>query len=413
MPCANFTAAEISTLVHEYVHFLQDISTQTGIIYFRFYAELLHLYIYLGQKNDVFELPVDLEKCGVENGFEQSELLSMYLGSEEHVKIHHIDKIVTENEELLEELFDQNIYLKDKPIQQVVIYYDDNKDKCYYFGGCCVRESMAYLIERTAFGCEERKHELPYNACEMICEKLCPELLGQPALIVALCEMALMHCHSGLEFYCLIKHIADNQLNFKNITQLRDYFSEKIDFLYVDYCNDLHNIDNNIDFLFPIDFPYMRKVNEQVKLFLKRGHDRRMQNHLFITDIMLRKKPLFLICKYIYKIAMPLMVDCKSEIYGVTDLQYMPVPMAVLEFLTHPESGCGLRRFGIKCGLSNFEEHICRTQPWLQCTYKNELCPFAAYLRYYKLDDKILLSSNLRITEQEKTLLSCLNRWKR
>lgn len=387
IPCATFTKAEISTLIHEYVHFLQDISTQTGLIYFRFYAELLHLYVYLGQKNHKLELPIDLENCGVENGFEQYELLALYTGSEEHLKIHHINKILAEKEELLEEIFSHNDSLKDKPIQQMAIYYDDNEDKRYYFGGCCVRESMAYLIERLAFDGEIREHEFPYNACEMVCEKLCPELLKRPELIVAICELSLMHYHSGLEFCYLVKHISEEKLKFKNVTELYNYFYGKIDFLYTNYNNAIADIDAHINFLFSKDLQYMRKVNESVKSFFNRGYELRNQNRLFITDVLLCENFMDFVNKYIKKIAMPLLVDSKGAMYSEADLQYIPVPMAVLEFFAHPEYGCCLRRFGIKCDSCNFDEHVCFKKPWLQCKHKQELCPFAAYLRHYKLDD--------------------------
>ena len=92
--CAVFTETEVATLIHEYVHFLQDISTQTGIIYFNFYSELLLLYLNVAKNAKEVELPIKLDACGVKNASEQSELLSLYIGNDDHYKIHHINKIV-------------------------------------------------------------------------------------------------------------------------------------------------------------------------------------------------------------------------------------------------------------------------------------------------------------------------------
>lgn len=234
--CAVFTETEVATLIHEYVHFLQDISTQTGIIYFNFYSELLLLYLNVAKNAKEVELPIKLDACGVKNASEQSELLSLYIGNDDHYKIHHINKIVVENEELLAEAFADNPALQGKPLQQVAIYYD-NKDTPYYFGGSCVRESMAYLIEHLAFGAELRRNEFPYNACEMVCEKVCPSLLKNPYLIVALCEFSLMHCNSGFEFYYLVKYIEQYNLSFKDVEELKLFFRKRLNFLFVDKEN--------------------------------------------------------------------------------------------------------------------------------------------------------------------------------
>lgn len=381
----EFTGEEFATFVHEYIHFLQDISTQTGIIYLRFYSELLHLYLYVAEKSDVIELPIDLVTCNVENAFEQYELLSFYSGCDKHLKINHIDKIDIENEELLTELFVEHPKLQGQPMPQVAIYHD-NYEQPYYFGGCCVRESMAYLIEHLAFKAEKRIRELPYNACEMICEVVCPSLLEQPTMLVALCELSLMHCNSGVEFYCLVKHIADKNLRFHNVYELKKYFTRRLIFLFDSYKNAYDSLGDKINVLYPLFLEQTKRINEQVKLYLKNGFDKRMSGHLFITDILLCKNPCHLIGNYICNIGLPMLIDCEGNIFCNGNLEYMPVPMAVLEFFTHPINGCGLIHFGVLCSLSKDKE-ICMHKPWMQC-YEKELCPFAVFLRCYNIDRK-------------------------
>ncbi len=104
MKYCDFTDAEMATFVHEYIHFLQDISTVVGAMNYNHKAKLLQLHFSLFQNNSVVKLPVDLENCGVENAYAQTELLSFYEGGALEKKIHHINKVTCEKEELMMEI---------------------------------------------------------------------------------------------------------------------------------------------------------------------------------------------------------------------------------------------------------------------------------------------------------------------
>ena len=101
MKYSDFTQDEMATFVHEYIHFLQDISTVAGGMNYNHKAKLLQLHFSMFQKNAVVNLPVDLENCGVDNAYAQTELLSFYEGDALEKKIHHINKVTCEKEELM------------------------------------------------------------------------------------------------------------------------------------------------------------------------------------------------------------------------------------------------------------------------------------------------------------------------
>ena len=130
----------------------------------------------------------------------EMELRSFYLGDSEHKKIHHINEIRVENDEIMESI------ITSENLELVNIYYDDKKTP-YTFGATCIEESMAYLIESEKFLGICRTNELPHNSCELICKSLCPKLVERKDIIVALAEISLMHFNCGVMFVELLKMI--------------------------------------------------------------------------------------------------------------------------------------------------------------------------------------------------------------
>lgn len=186
----DFSNGDWQTFIHEYVHFLQDISSGRGYLYFQHKAQLMNLCFYVLQtnKNEDIQLPLLLEKTGVRDASEKNTLLQFYEGYSYFKKFHHINKFSYEKDFITSEIvFPEN----NVELYSFNFYVDDNSNP-YVFGNLCVAESMVYLIERCLFGAEERKNELPYNSCELVCDLKCPELLEHKDKIVKICEVSLM-----------------------------------------------------------------------------------------------------------------------------------------------------------------------------------------------------------------------------
>ena len=139
----------------------------------------------------------------------EKELESYYNGYDIHKKIHHIDDISCAPYE-----FDDVLDVDDT--QYVINIYHNSNDEPYIFGRDCVIESMAYLIERK-YGAKHRKMEFPYNSCEAICDFFYPAILKYPEVLVAMCELSLMHYNSGLEFCAILMDMKRNNKVFSSI----------------------------------------------------------------------------------------------------------------------------------------------------------------------------------------------------
>ena len=376
------------TFVHEYTHFLQDISTSHGYLYYFFKSQLLNLAFYsiANNSSDIIELPIRTEETGIKDASEKEMLLDFYEGDSFHFRYHHINEIKMEADDLAtgfitdESVLDQKLY-------SINIYYD-NRAKPYQFGNECIIESMAYLIERHLLGAEERINEFPYNACETICQFMYPELLEHPNKIVMLGEVALMHDDCGLFFHGLVNLCAQRQLAELTDDDFREFCINNIN-KYIDRFELAYKeaIDG-IDILFPERFAYTVVVNEQLKVFLECGHNYRKSKPLFISDVFLCEDCTLYFKQLIRLFDIPMLIDGKDDYYGKQGVQNIPVADAVLSILCKETGeGCKLQLFCKKSGISCYDELRCTVAPWENCKCEG-LCPVAEYFKGYGIDKK-------------------------
>lgn len=396
MTFADFSIEEQAAFAHEYTHYLQDISTTKGLLYYYLKAQTFQLHISLFQRaKEKIELPINLEKCGVKNAFAKTELLSFYSGSNftyqkgepASYKIHKINDVHIYPEELFEEIFETDSdFIMKSSIKGVEIKYDDAKT--FLFGNECICESMAYLVEKTSFGAEKREREFPYNACEMVCGHIYPEQLQYPIIIVALCELSLMFDNSGVMYVNLINKLKNHSVVLETLDAFRLFFEG-----YISEAQRLFQLASDeivqvIDVLFPTTFPYMFSVNESVKAYLQAGNSIRKRDPLFISAILTETDPWATLTGYVDLLPMPMLVGSNKELRGENAcLAMMPVPFAILSYFKYPGSGCPLYDYCVASGLNVVDNEICKLRPWEQCK-KNVKCPMAIYMIGYNIDRK-------------------------
>lgn len=385
----DFSQEEKATLVHEYVHFLQDISTTRGVSNFVYLAKTLQLYFAKSAEyKDEIILPINIEHSNVENAYIQSELMSFYAGSNTHTRIHHIDKI----ERIKDDMINSLGLKSEMELFSINIHYD-NRDSAYLFGADCIAESMAYLVESKAFGACKRENELPYNACELVCQQICPEILRKNELLVAICELALMHYHSGDMFWQVINHIKENELFFNSIDDIENYFKGKTNFLFDDLADNKTESLEAIDFLYPKKVPYMGNVNAEVKRYMINGYELRKNSKFFIARMLESQNSEEYFWWLMNKFRIPILCDSNHQVFSVDELSMMLVPIAVLNLFTVMSNNeCLMYEFCRKENLSQLDGS-CLKEPWKQ-SGKDELCPLAIYWYHYSLSDKYLVKIN-------------------
>lgn len=374
----DLSREQLSTFMHEYIHFLQDTSTTRGISYASFVSKKLQLYFAHASKcGDTIQLPfLDIEKIGGSDAYKESELQAFYFGNCEFKEIHHINKICKEPEEIITEEIGDKIQF-----YTIKIYYDD--DKSYDFGSNAISESMAYLIERELFSAKERKNEFPYNLCEMVCNKIYPCILSNRNIIIAMCELSLMHYDSGVMFWEILWEMKNKNLEFQTVQEFKDYFEKKTLFLYQDYYNGVMEINECFDFLYPKSSDIFNEVRVQLTNYIKTVQLMRKRHQLFISEWVENKKMVTSLDVILKDFGIPLIYDDEYNIYSTYNSTFLLAPIALCNYFEdRTKKGCFLCNFCSAQQNENYAQYVCENTPWIQAE-KNRLCPFGLYWHIY------------------------------
>lgn len=376
---------KLSTFVHEYLHFLQDVTTVAGLTRFVSMSKLIQTCIYeIYHSKDPVELPYSLSKSSVKNAEAEAEIQAFYLGSDEHLKIHHIDSIQIERESYLDEWIPVP-----EGIQAVNLYFDE-KSTPYVFGSTCIRESISYLIEHLKFDAEIRTKELPYNSCELVCEQVYPELAERKEVIVLLAELSLMHHHSGRMFFELLQKMKQSEAANLSFAEIEKICLEKTAYLNTDFDNACRKIEEAVDFLYPPSTPFSQ-ANSYLKRLVRGGiHYKKRYNlpmSLFLT--LDQNKANHYLRTLVREIGLPLIADNQHGAFSTeVDLSYFLVPIAFYQLLLCPKPPkCYLYSYCETAKHTCLDELLCCNSPWKQAE-KDRLCPFAAFWHHYSLSGK-------------------------
>lgn len=207
-----------STFLHEYIHFLQEISTTTGLTNAAFYINTIkdvNQTVINDGKAD-FEVPFKFNN--EYNTLTQIELKRIYIGESTEVAYAKYDGFIEEEKEVIDR--DNNI-LKVKRYK--VFYYDTIRNcKNFYFGITCIKEFIAHTIQ-TKF-CPEIAHpDIPYVIVELILDKECPSLAKNIDTYLAICDACLMSYHPAQLFFNTVTRIKKDCFEPKSAQEMYDY----------------------------------------------------------------------------------------------------------------------------------------------------------------------------------------------
>ena len=388
---------DTATILHEYVHYLQDISTIRGLSSIIAFYQKMQL-VFSQAKNPDFQFLIPIRSSQIKDMNQiaafNDELLSLEKGDNQIKQpcIQHIKKIIfeTENMEMLKFEYPEAYHQSYDGFQTIEIYYDDVSIP-YRFGADCIAESMAYLCERVVCNCAKRENELPYNACDLFCQHFFPDLHISPIIMIAICELALMHENSGVMFYHILKIMNDNRKSFKKVKDFEQYFSANVHHLFEGIDEKIKKVEESIDFLYPTNIPLKENdisfTNKEIKKRIKTGFTYRKNNGLFISKA-IEHHDTTLIERFFQQLGIPLLIDKNNYLFADVTLYPLLTPIAIFNsFVSELESerGCFLYDFCKKQNESIVNEIHCRTTPWKQVNAPS-ICPYSIYFLRYGLN---------------------------
>jgi hypothetical protein len=208
------------TFYHEYVHFLQDITTTYGLWNIYRIVDLqkaINKKIFENNSN-TFKLPViKLDKITETN----IDLSGIYYGDSPTVD-EGFDIIITKIDSVEDGTIPGFEY-----VPNIVVTANNgfNKDCNFNFGAYCLQESMAYLIEDQLFD-KNITPQSPYKTVELVVDFIYPEIAKNKRNLIYMCDAALNVDHPGKFFYDVICKMKEKSFVPNNPKEIYAFFQD-------------------------------------------------------------------------------------------------------------------------------------------------------------------------------------------
>lgn len=290
----DVTDSTLSLYLHEYIHFIQDISTIYGLInistinyYIQDCAARIHR-----QAEKEFKVPLQLSERSGDFGYLNHSLQPIYIGSSINPKRKNIDFVSYK--------IKKQLFSKDRYIDTVNLSLEDKIDSKMFqvnLGGNLITEGMAYLSERYVYqeilhtqGVEIPVDEYPYCVVEKIAEDIYPELAQNKILIIAVCDCSLMTYHPGLSFIRALEFlkqenfIENNQEEKEIISLLYQKVSLHLKGNHFDFDVIVEQVRDSIKKSFKAE--YFEGNNQWIDILFDRIKQIRGDRPQFVTDFL-------------------------------------------------------------------------------------------------------------------------------
>ena len=391
----NMSDSDFAVFFHEYIHFLQDITSFYGYMGIYDHGEYMRRAI-----NDIykmpkqFKVPLTLEDNG---DFTQlnKDIATFSLGDQsdlEFVVIKDASKdIFIESFQLTDTFTIPELHVK---------AVTNNGPEEITVGAYAIRENMAYLLERKCTSKYKRSYDYPYQIVEIIANSLCPGKLSEEDLI-ALCDVSLQCSVPGYGLYQLLTAIKKGQLTIKSPEDLYDFlFSKKTVFLGREMT--MHNAlveaarqasDHLLSYV-RID-NLSKDYEDWVTFTLSAGVGLRVIRPYFFLEMARGKRDKDnAVLQHIAKsIGSPQMINARGMRFQLATerpicrFEYLEVVKEIECLFEDGKKYCGLKPW---CALSPDGAPVderCDNAPWSRCN-DERLCPYGLLWRHWKLADK-------------------------
>jgi hypothetical protein len=393
------TKVHFSTFLHEYIHFLQDITTSSGLTSSSFYIDLIKDVNWTIRNDGKSEFEVPYKFNNLNNIEANIKLRTIYRGETEGSSFAKYDYYKIERDNITDK--DGNVK---SPKKYKVFYYDikTRELKNFYFGTACLKEYIAHTIQKKYLSTTEHD-DIPYLIAEQIVKKECPSFGSDSNNILALCDACLMCLHSAEMFFNTIDRIKKE--NFTPTKTLDVY-----DFAYLELSFQGQMGTFTIDSLFEemiyqTDSQFKDALQAEIfipnynwlNLVLKQARELRLNHPNFMTELVENEGKLSTLFYEIFKrIGTPFFTNLKehggfvppSDLYGLTYQPYQLLVFKQIINIFNGDSSCSLIGFCKSTPNKDITNKLCMTAPWDRVK-ESELCPVGQLWKTWGLIGKI------------------------
>ena len=379
---------DFAIFFHEYIHFLQDITSFYGYMGIYSHGEYMRRAIndiYVGPRR--FNVPLELEEIG-DCVTINKRIASLSLGDKEEL-----------NCVIIKDVFIEKFPLTDIfSIPELHVLAATNKgEEEIIVGAYAIRENMAYLLERKCTTKYRTSCDFPYQIVELLADKLCPNMLKELDLI-ALCDISLQSSVPGHAIYKMFEAIANGNLVVKKPEDFYNFiFSKKTTFLGEEM--EMHRAltvasklatDHLLSYV-RIEI-LAQEYQEWISFTMLAGIGMRTQHPYFFLDMARSKRNKDnKVLQYIAKnIGSPQMINELGKRFQLaTDrpicrFEYLEAVREIEYLFEFGERKCSLRPW---CRMSPNGVPVddrCYNAPWKRCN-DEQLCPYGLLWRHWKL----------------------------
>lgn len=215
------------TFIHEYTHYLQNITGCCGMSQIWSTYDQLRQVISNEQKNGEAEFSVPLSNDVIEKQKLFIRTLrtvsgSRYLSSsmsDDSASIRNVRFVLDDNFQKLAP------YAKTYFVEFDLI---DAKgaSEIYKFGDTAVSETMAYLMETKYFPISEEINNFPYRCCQKLGDWMKTDILKDNEILFALCDISLVSPYPGRAFYQILLEIVQKRISITNADEIYKFGEE-------------------------------------------------------------------------------------------------------------------------------------------------------------------------------------------
>lgn len=200
--------------MHEYIHYLQHLTTLCGISIAKQHNKLFCNYRLYFADND--KIPVPLTRTMVASDMNPFfDYFNKIKGDREYGD--RIDQVRVSKEEILEARNENRAVRLDT-------FNEESKQwngRGLEFGYYAIIESMADMVQRI-YEPEVEHNKVPYLVIQKLCESIYPEVVQDSKMMIAFCTCALMSSNPGYEFFNVID-FAKTHPNMNGVTLYKEY----------------------------------------------------------------------------------------------------------------------------------------------------------------------------------------------
>lgn len=195
----QFSDKDFSVFLHEYIHFIQDVTSIYGLNNMYVYSEYLRFAIdrVYQSINNQFDVPILPTIDNEDNIYLNKRICSLTNGDHQDIwKIRELESI---------EIINEPLGIANTPIDSIESVYIEAIDgvgekQIFVFGAISIMESMAYLIEQRLCPYCATSPDFPYSIASKIVEKVYPEFGKNKLNVLALCDLSLQYSNPGKVF---------------------------------------------------------------------------------------------------------------------------------------------------------------------------------------------------------------------